>query len=194
MPDGDTYKINGRDFSRVTAVLRDTGLYCYDWGTEEARERGRRVHLAAEFLDEGTLDWRSVDDEDEPFVRAWERFKKETKFEVCVDDHGPVIERQVVCTLYGYAGTMDRMGRCDGGRETVVDLKSSESGVISPNVGLQLAAYGFAYDPKRAFDRVAVVLQPERYTVKWFPVGDYYSDAHDFLAAMRLAARAKRLG
>lgn len=183
-----------RELSRVTQILSATGLYDFQYADEEAKERGSRVHLATHFFDEGDLDWRSVDEADEPFIRGWQEFRRDTQF---VPD---LIEHPVENTLYQYRGTLDRLGTVKGRPlQVLIDLKTSNSGQISKNVGLQLAAYGFAYDRGRVFDRAAIVLLPapmngKLYSVRWFPVPEYQSDVADFLAAVRLARRAERMG
>jgi hypothetical protein len=60
-----------KDFSRIAPDV-----------LEHARQRGTAVHAACHFLDEGDLNWATVSPEIEPYVRAWERFKKETGVEL----------------------------------------------------------------------------------------------------------------
>ena len=113
----------------VTDILGDLGIIETEFFTEDARARGHAVHRACEFLDEGDLDWSSLAPIEKkicqpvaPYVRAWERFKRETGF-VC-----KVIERPVYHSLYLYAGTPDRIGVFPNEKgEALLDLKTGEA-------------------------------------------------------------------
>ena len=49
------YTVAGVERPSVTQILKDAGLIDTTWYTDEARQRGRAVHLAAQFLDEDDL-------------------------------------------------------------------------------------------------------------------------------------------
>lgn len=127
-PETHTYQYDGRLFVGVTAVLTALGLRNSAWDTDEAQERGTRVHQACCRLDEG----REVqDDLALPYMPAYERFRAEcrpawTHLEAPVCD--PTLE---------YAGTVDRAGLVNG-RTYVVDIKT---GQVPASVALQTAAY-----------------------------------------------------
>lgn len=134
-----------------------------------ARERGTAVHKACELADLGTLDWSTLDVALFPYVEAWERFKVETRFV-------PIrIEERIYSEVYGYAGTLDRIGSMDY-KETLIDIKSGE---VYPSAGVQLAAYN-----KAAFERGIISNLLPRYAVQLRDDGTYrlhpFTDAADF--------------
>ena len=109
---------------------------------EHAEKRGTAVHAACHYLDEGDLDWATVSPEIEPYVRAWERFKKETGVELIE------IEKPRYHAALGFAGTLDRVARF-GGNSGIIDLKSYKPDAVT---GVQLAAYSYlVYGSQAAF-------------------------------------------
>lgn len=135
------YTLNGTRLWSVTEILRDIGYIDATWFTDAARERGKAVHMACHFLDEGDLDWKSLEPIEEALgesiiarVKAYEKFKAETGFEP--DPNW--IERPGYHPIYLYAGTCDRKGRFPDGRRAIVDLKT---GPIEDWVELQLGGY-----------------------------------------------------
>lgn len=111
-----------KDFSRVEpAVL------------ERARQRGTAVHAACHYLDDGDLDWSTVSPEIEPYVRAWERFKKDTGVELLR------IEKPLFHATLGYAGTPDRVVNLYP-HKGIIDLKTYAPDVVT---GIQLAGYSY---------------------------------------------------
>jgi len=124
-----------------TAGLKDFSRIAPDV-LEHARQRGTAVHTACHFLDEGDLDWATVSTEIEPYVRAWERFKKETGVELLE------IEKPRHHTMLGFAGTPDRVVKLGGG-PAIIDLKSYKPDAVT---GVQLAAYSYlVYGSQTAF-------------------------------------------
>lgn len=120
-----------KDFSRIPPNV-----------LEHARQRGIAVHAACHFLDEQDLDWSTVSPEVEPYVRAWESFKKDT---------GVVVtERETPrynATL-GFAGTPDRLVKL-GENAGTLDLKTYRPDAVT---GVQLAAYSYlAYGPQASW-------------------------------------------
>jgi hypothetical protein len=98
---------------------------------EHAAQRGKAVHIACHFLDEGDLDWATVTQEIEPHVRAWERFKNETGVELLE------IETPRYDATLGFAGTPDRIVRF-GPMSGTIDLKTYKPNDVT---GIQLSAY-----------------------------------------------------
>src|SRR5215471_902905 len=79
-----TYICEGRIVPSVTQVLNACGLVCYE-GIPQAildhkADIGRAAHAACHYLDEGELEWESLDPEVEPYVRAWQKFRGEAPF------------------------------------------------------------------------------------------------------------------
>ena len=134
-----------------------------------AGNRGTAVHKACELADLGTLDYGALDPALFPYVEAWERFKAETKFV-------PIrVEARVHSEVYGYAGTLDRIGSMNY-RETLIDIKSGE---VYPSAGVQLAAYN-----KAALERGLIAGLLPRYAVQLRDDGTYslhpFTDSVDF--------------
>ena len=134
------YRLDGTKLVSVTDVLGDLGIIEAEFFTEDARARGQAVHRACHFLDEGDLDWSSLEPIEKaicqpvvPYVKAWEAFKHETGF------IPKVIEQPVFHPLYHYAGTPDRIGVFPGGKgEALIDLKTGKAAAWT---GLQTGGY-----------------------------------------------------
>jgi hypothetical protein len=173
------YRVGGQPYPRVTAILEATGLVDYSRVPEQkiadAQWRGSAVHLACQYLDEGTLDWSSVEPEHLPYVRAWQRFRDESGFDVEAAE-------QMVCSRAGYAGRLDRRGRLRDGSLAVLDLKT---GSVMPATRLQLAAYVMCLDQPYAYSRHAVRLTPEgRFSVTTYLKRELAADFAVFLHAL----------
>jgi hypothetical protein len=130
--------MDGLPVPGVTRLLKHVGYEVYGAGSWH-RDRGKAVHLACQFLDEGCLKWETVTDEILPHVVAYERFKKDTGFKP------KRIEEPLFHMTLKYGGTLDREGTWDLGPERV--LLDFKSGAVSPWTGLQLAGYDLLLPP-----------------------------------------------
>lgn len=126
------YTLNGERLPSVTQIIK---AILPQWEASEWHmQRGVATHRACELLDNGTLDWASVDPEIEPRVKAWQKFRSEFGGEIVAN------EMRLCSPTRRYAGTLDRIIR--RGREIIVcDLKNS----VTPQVILQLAAYSLLW-------------------------------------------------
>ncbi len=119
------YALDGRPVPSVTTILSRAGLINYEFIPKDKREfyltRGSYVHYATELLDDGDLDWDSLDPDIEPHVRAYAQFKKDTGFQP------EMIEFKSYNDSMWYAGTLDRVGMLNGKR-VIVDFKSGAVG------------------------------------------------------------------
>ena len=110
VPDFDeenhAYTYNRMPVPSVTGMLKDLGFIDATWFTEEARDRGRMVHLAAQYLLEGDLVLPEEQDDlygIRPRMAALQRF---------VDDYQAVpllLEQPAVDPIWRYAGTWDAL-------------------------------------------------------------------------------------
>lgn len=155
--DTHTYRLDGEPIVNVTRITDALAPYIGIPESILARkaEIGDAVHYATELFDQGALEWESVPEEVIGYVRAWEKFRKESGFE---PEH---IEARVLSRRYRYAGTLDRTGRFQNlkgvkPRERVIlDIKATYK--LLPAVGPQTAAYGqgaresLDYDAARRF-------------------------------------------
>ena len=141
----------------VTELLTAEGFIDTRWFDEYSRTRGSYIHQAIHLYDIGDLDEENLDPVLVPYLEAWKRFLKESKFEV--------IESEVRLTndILRLTGKPDKVGLLNG-KPTILDNKS---GAIAPWTSLQLSFYellkGFPYK------RVAVRLKPDgKYSLKEF--------------------------
>ena len=132
-PQTHTYTENGRRLLSVTEILRRGGLAPLPpvADLEWYADRGSKIHRATALLDQGVLDWSSVDPRIKGYVRAWAAFRDETGF------RPKAIERPIRHKDLGYAGTPDRVGLLNR-LPAVIDIKT---GAIPPWTEYQLAAY-----------------------------------------------------
>ena len=169
------YTYDGKDLVSVTEALRRAGFVDSRWYTPEARDRGRKVHAACHYLDEGDLYWPDVDPRIEGYVRAHERFRSESAFEVIA------AELRVAHPLYLFGGTLDLIGRLNG-RLTLIDRKT---GRPEPWAALQTSGYSLTIK-EPLIDRRTLWLQEDgRYLLS-----SAYRDAGDsrvFLSAVACA-------
>lgn len=145
--------VGATELMKALGFIGDTSFY-----TDEARDRGRRVHKACHFDSEGDLDARAFKRQNPgewPYVAAWRRFRTETGYR-------PVLSEQAVCSpLYGVAGTLDSFGMGPGGADDwwLIDLKS---GAAPWWVRYQLAIYA-----------LCLPFRPKRFALELKPNGTY---------------------
>jgi hypothetical protein len=173
-----SYTQEGHSIPSCTRVLDHAGLVSYDQVRQDILERKSRigtiVHLATQYYDRDTLDWDSfsdsdIDQENKRRVEAWARFRLDTNF---APTH---IEERYVTTVNGmlYGLTVDLVGLI-GGRETILDIKTSVSAM--PWYAIQTAGYAMGV-PGHASPR-AMFINRRRMIVQLFPDGRYKK--HDF--------------
>jgi len=140
-PEAHRYELDGAEVLSVTTILQRAGLISFDGVPERillaARERGTRVHKAAQFLTEGTLDWATVDETERPYVEAAARFLSDAGFHVLGQ------ERRVYHPTHRYAGTVDLFGTWSGSF-AIADYKTTAGKPSDVCADLQLAAYAEA--------------------------------------------------
>lgn len=199
-PSSHVYRIQGRVVPSVTRVLDHSG--CVDYSAiredvlERASERGKRVHAATHFYDEGDLDWESVREEDKGYVDSWIGMREISGF---VPTHCEF--QQIACVDgHAYGMRVDAVGRFHGkGRETVIDRKT---GPVQHWVRWQTAGYAAGFcDPPDNASPLSRFLKRDRGAVQLFPDGrpgkltmfedrtDYYAfSAMLFVSHIKLAA------
>ena len=150
------YTAAGVERPSVTQILKDAGLIDTTGHTEEARERGKAVHLATQFLDEDDLDWNTVVPNYRGYVQAWERFKTESRFQIGRDASGKLlIEYRLFHSVSGYCGTLDRLGTI-GTAEYLIDIKTGDAEEWH---GYQIAAYSQCLPNPHSRKRMTVHLR-----------------------------------
>jgi hypothetical protein len=118
-----TYRLEGIILPSITQVLGAVGITHDDFYDEASRVRGTAVHRACWFLTENDLDWKTVSPGIEPYVRAYERFLKESGFKAIW------CEKAMAHPHLQFAGTPDLYGTWDGkDKPIVLDIKTGEPG------------------------------------------------------------------
>ncbi len=171
-----TYSIDGIVVPSVTQVLTVAGLLDPRWYTEESKARGKAVHAACHYIDEGDLDWSTVHPLVVPYVRAYEKFVKDTGFKP------KLIEKAVCNETYFFAGTLDRFGFLQD--DDCGDLIDIKSGASEPWHSIQMAGYGLClpHMPRRR----ALYLKKDGS----YKLGAIYTNPQDagvFLSALTIA-------
>jgi hypothetical protein len=150
------YTVAGVERPSVTQILKDAGLIDTTWYTDEARERGRAVHLATQFLDEDDLDWDTVLLQYRGYVEAWARFKQESHFQIGRDSNSKLlIEYLLFQAVSGYCGMLDRVATI-GTTEYLIDIKTGDP---QDWHGYQLAAYSQCLPNPHSRKRMTVHLR-----------------------------------
>jgi hypothetical protein len=150
------YTVAGVQRPSVTQILKDAGLIDTTWYTDEARERGKAVHFATQFLDEDDLEWDTVLPKYRGYVEAWERFKQESHFQIGRDsEDNLLIEYRLFHPVSGYCGMLDRLGTI-GTAEYLLDIKTGEHQEWH---GYQMAAYSQCLPNPHSRKRMTVHLR-----------------------------------
>jgi hypothetical protein len=136
-PSDHSYYLGDRRLIGVSEAIQTAGLKDFSridpTVLERAEQRGTAVHAACHYLDDGDLNWATVSPEIEPYVRAWERFKKETGVELLG------IEKPLFHATLGFAGTPDRVVNLYP-HKGIIDLKTYAPDAVT---GIQLAGYSY---------------------------------------------------
>lgn len=183
-PDESTGK---REYNGVTRTLAAAGVISTFEVTQDILNRGDEVHRATQYYDEKDLDLRTLPKDRYGYLKAWRQFRKDNSFVPTL------IEHYVENTQYMIRGKLDRFGMIAGIAAIPEAVLEIASGHILPYKRLQLAAYGWCHDPTKVFRRIGVELRAHgTYNVVEFPVAEYFSDLHDFLACVRVADFKRR--
>lgn len=171
-----TYTVGKAVIPSVTQILAATRFFDQRFYTEYAATRGSYIHKATELYDRRELDEETLDDELRGYLAAWKLFLSQVKPAFAPGG----IEKRGYSEIYGFAGTVDRVGAIDGNR-AVIEIKS---GMKLAAHAIQLAGYTILLDPidYRGIRRYSVYLKQdgfyslEQYTDK--------NDAKVFLSAV----------
>jgi len=173
------YQVNGREVDGVTDIIKSAGLMDVGWSSDWHMARGKAVHKAIEYYEQGDLDESRLDPAILPYLAGWKLFRAETGYES--QEH----ERMIYHPVYQFCGTLDQIGIMDG-QTCLVDIKT---GVYQPWWALQTAAYNSIAKCRR---RLSVQLTDE---------GKYKVTEHSnkldfqrFLAAMTVAGMRGEFG
>lgn len=167
------YTRNGRPLAAVTQVLRSSGLVDPGKYAAGSADRGRAVHLACQYLDEGDLDEASVPEALKGYLAAYRKFLRDSGWK------WTGIEVRAAHKTLDYAGTIDRIG--DG---LVLDIKT---GVKENWVAIQLAAYAAMLDSPMSLRRFALYISRDgNYSSVEFQRHDFPQDWAVFQSALNI--------
>jgi hypothetical protein len=101
------YSDNGRIFDGTTTVIQlEGGSPGLEWVDDWFLQRGKLVHEESARYDLGILDDDKVDPRIKGFLESYKKLRA-TQSTVYGPEH---IEVMLKCDVYGYAGTLDRLG------------------------------------------------------------------------------------
>jgi hypothetical protein len=168
----------------VTQILQDIGFIDSTWFTEESRDRGSRVHARCEDYDLGRLDWQTIDDEIEGYIRSYIAFRFAHK-----DMAFDWIEMPRMDRARLYAGTADRIIKARP--KSIWDLKTGSPLPFHP---LQLAAYANMDGDPFSYERHGLYLDKEGKHPKivTYPKSDLQEDLADWNSALRIYYRKRK--
>lgn len=136
--DTHTYTLDGEEIPSVSEILRFISREVYQepdkFLMDQAADRGKRVHKAAEELDRQGVSF--CDGDIEGYVKAYRNFLHGHKVE------WNSIEKPVYNRGAWYAGTLDRAGWLDG-KPVILDIKTTKT--ISKKHKLMYATQLTAY-------------------------------------------------
>lgn len=179
---GHIYRADGVIVPSVTQVLSDVGIINYSmmlWPDRERYlQRGKDVHAATHYDDEGDLDDATLQEDLIGYLGAWRKFRMDTAFTPDLIEHRGFHEK------YRYAGTLDRLGTWDAKGRILLDLKTGD---LPWWISLQLAAYAAFFKSPASFRRVGVELHGDgTYRVQEFPCKDFQVDFQVFIQALTI--------
>lgn len=160
----------------VTQILKSAGMIDLQWFTEEARERGKAVHLACEYYDQEDLDLDSVDPRIQGYLKGYIKYRivEGTDYEKIEIPH---IDKSGL-----YAGTPDRIIVVRP--RALTDIKTGQPEEWH---GVQLAAYLNMLDDPFSYSRFGLYLRNDgTYSLKEFPRADYVHDLNIFISALNI--------
>ena len=210
-PEVHAYLLNSFQIPSVTQILSESGL-SGDFeklrkipkvkkAIEHKREIGDEVHRATQFLDEGCLDWASLDRQVVPYVVAYDYFKRRTGFRSVLCEFSLVVVRGDCSAsdtemVEAVGMTLDRFGTMPDGSLWLLDLKTPQK--KEQYWGYQTAAYEFGLKlipqySNSEINRGVLWLTPHRKTKKWEVLP--HTDPEDlpaFLAAWKTVYHKRR--
>ena len=137
-PENHTYRLNNILLPSVTQILQEAGLSDFSKVNSDILERAKKfgsaVHLATSLDDKNQLDMKSLDSALLPYLKSWQKFKKDFGITRFLE-----IEKQVYSKQQRYAGCLDRLTY----NLALIEIKTSTS--IPTTTGLQLIGYQTAY-------------------------------------------------
>jgi len=171
------YEIEGVWFPRVTSIcalangssfLKKSDPSGRRFGFQQAAVWGTMIHEAIGKILKGEEE--QFDERIAPSLNTFRQWQ--AQYPLAVADPSVDIERRVVDSEHGYAGTLDIVAEVEGVL-SIIDLKTSTT--LSKSYGLQTAAYMNAYN----------TMESEACEKRWILRIDQYQECLGCLARMR---------
>lgn len=179
------YTVKGKRVPSVTQIIEAAG-FGEDFFMVPpnvlrlAQERGRAVHMACAYLNDGDLDIGSVDDRIWGYVQAYQAFCNKALIKTVATEKRMAVLN--IDRIGGLAGTVDWVCFLKGGRRAIIDLKTGQNS----SAGLQTAGYQMLWEAGHPKEPIY-----ERYSLKLNRDGTYklrpeekLTDAPAFLDAL----------
>ena len=176
---------------RVTTVLRLSGLrpaMLHVKDPEWYLRRGSIIHKAVALMDQGKLDWTSLDERIVPFVKAAQKFRAECGGKLVA------AEMEVADLTRGIVGHLDAIyrGMRLRGHKNKLCLVDWKTNQVDDATAVQTAAYA-EMSTLRIAHRCGVALHDDgSYKVTWFT--DYAGDLAGWYGAVEVAKWRLRNG
>jgi hypothetical protein len=165
-----TYKMDGVQLPSVSQILQEAGKVP-KFPNNGAAQRGTDIHDLCKLFDRGVILAGFGEDKYQGYLLAWAQFLIDAKF--LSFDH---IEEPIGSSIYGFAGTPDRVGIGPAG-ECVIDIKSGQKASFH---ALQLNAYRILAEENygiKVLHLWAVYLRENgRYSVEPYVISDEFLD------------------
>jgi hypothetical protein len=116
-----TYTLNGSKLDNNTSILQSVGITDFSGvppeTLEKARIRGKAVHAAIHYLEEGTLEYETLHPVVRNHVDQYLKFKEMTEWKP------EILERPIFSKLIGYGTTTDQIGKMKE-RWSILEIKT----------------------------------------------------------------------
>lgn len=127
------YSVGDRRVPGVSQILEATGfIQPSPFWTDEARDKGTRLHEACYEINTGTFDFNDSSSDIYFEALAYAEWKETTKFSVLL------AETRLYSEVHGFAGTLDAFGEFQDGSYALIDYKR---GYAMASAKYQTAAY-----------------------------------------------------
>ena len=135
------YAVDGQRTPGVHEIMAAGGLIDFSGISAEvmaaAQANGKAVHSICELWDRGQLDEGSLDQRGQWYLKSWQKFRADYGINSFL-----AIEAMVGSSIFGYAGTLDRVFDYKG-KIILADIKTGTG--KKETVGIQTAAYAQAW-------------------------------------------------
>lgn len=165
--DAHEYYLDDVRLENNTSILENVGITDFSMVPPEtlkqAQLRGRAVHAAVQYLEDGVLDWNTLHPKIADYTKQYQKWRTMTDFKPIL------VERPMFSKIWGYGTTIDLLGQFRE-RWAIVEIKSGVDAVESGKIqtaGQMLTFPEMRWDlppgcPDNP-DRYVLELRPEKF-------------------------------